>query len=237
MPTSTCSPFERKEFVFTEVKIDKAAGTFQGYGSTFGNIDLGNDRVNKGAFIDTLAVFKSRGQLPAMFNMHDWNQQVGDWLKMEEDSKGLFVAGALWVKGNKLGATPIEAAEQVRNGLIGTGPKGLSIGYRAREWKYSVETEGDEQREVRDLIRVDLQEVSTVPFGMNELATVTAAKSLSFVGESPTEKRAVERILRDAGFSNRDAKAFISGGWASLTRDEQGEADNALLEALKNFKH
>lgn len=221
----------RKIVAFSLKEFDSDRGTFSGYGSTFGNVDSGNDRVIEGAFKNTLESFRAKGQLPAMFWAHDWTQPVGEWLDMNEDSKGLQVKGALWVDGNSLGRTPIEKAEQVRNLLTSNGPKGLSIGYDVQ--KSSFTTEGDKKRMVRNLERVKLFEVSPVPFGMNAEATVTAAKALTFVGALPTKKRELEMHLRDAGLSRRDAKRLISGGWSALVRDDEV----GLAKALRKLKN
>ncbi len=219
-------PFELKE-------VDVERGTFSGYGSTFGNVDHGNDRVIAGAFEETLKDFKSKGQLPAMFWLHDWKMPVGEWTDMREDKKGLAVEGALWVEGNKLGRKPIEVSEQVRNLLTSNGPKGLSIGYDAQEFEFV--TEGDDSKIlVRNLKKIALFEVSPVPFGMNAEATVTVAKSFS--GALPERKRELEAALRDAGLSRRDAKRLISGGWDVLVRDDQDDLAKALEKFSKTLQ-
>jgi hypothetical protein len=221
---------ETKIVEFKLEDFDAARGTFAGYGSTFGNIDEGDDRVIEGAFTETLKEHKAKDQLPAMFWLHDWKQPVGQWSKMEEDSKGLAVEGALWVDGNKVGAKPIEAAEMVRNLLTSNGPKGLSIGYDVDESEFV--TEGDDgKRLVRNLKKLGLYEVSPVPYGMNVEATVTGAKAKKFVGVLPT-KRELEVILRDGGLSWREAKALISQGWGGLVRDDEAE----LVKALTGLK-
>lgn len=222
---------ERKTIIvpFSEVKeLEDTPGVFEGYGSTFGNVDLGNDRIVKGAFTDTLADFKANDQLPAMFYMHDWFEPVGDWTKMVEDTKGLAVEGALWVEGNKRGQTPIEKAAQARNQLRGTGPKGLSIGYAAREFDFETD---DDNRLIRNLTKVDLFEVSPVPFGMNPEALVTGAKGFQgFAGALPTKKE-LERVLRDGGLSHRQAKAIVAEGFDGIDRD----GDHGLLKALRGL--
>lgn len=218
-------PTETKVFPFELKAIDADAGTFEGYGSTFGNVDEGDDRVVRGAFTDTLKEFKAKSQLPAMVWFHNWEEPIGEWTAMSEDSRGLPVAGQLWVGGNKLGRTPIERSEQIRNLLTSNGPKGLSIGYKADESK--LVNEG--KKLVRNLEKITLFEVSPVLYGMNSQATVTAAKDFS--GALPERKRELEIALRDAGLSRRDAKRLISGGWSALVRDDEA----GLREALENL--
>ncbi len=219
---------QRKVVEFDLKEIDVDRGTFSGYGSTFGNVDLGGDRVMPGAFKATLEAFTLKGQMPAMFWMHDWKMPVGEWPTMHEDEKGLAVIGALWVAGNKLGRQPIEISEQVRNLLTSNGPKGLSIGYEAQEFEFV--QEGEEKRLIRNLKKVGLFEVSPVPFGMNAEATVTAAKCASFSGALPERKRELEALLCDAGMSRRGAKRLISGGWSTLVRDDDADIAKALQD-------
>ena len=225
---------EKKIVEFSLKEFDVEKGTFAGYGSTFGNVDDGNDRVVLGAFKDTLHAFRGKGQLPMMPWFHDWKQPIGEWTGMDEDSKGLAVEGALWVEGNKLGRTPIEKSEQIRNLFLSNGPKGLSIGYDAKESSFS--TEGDKKRLVRNLKRVELFEVSPVPFGMNREATVTAAKCATFSGALPERKRELEARLRDVGLSRRDAMRLISGGWSVLVRDDEAGLAKALSDLSKTIR-
>ncbi len=222
---------ETKVVEFELKEVDHARGTFSGYGSTFGNIDHGDDRVMEGAFSETLKEFKAKGQLPAMFWLHNWSKPIGQWTSMVEDSKGLAVEGALWVEGNEVNAKPIEDAEVVRNLLTSNGPKGLSIGYDVDESEF-VADDDDAKQLVRNLKKLGLYEVSPVPYGMNELATVTGAKAKKFVGVLPT-KRELEVILRDGGLSWREAKAMVADGWAGLVRDDETDE---LVKALTELR-
>ena len=153
-------------FPFLEVKAadDGEPGTFTGYGSTFGNVDLGKDRVIKGAFKDAIATYLKAKQMPAMFWQHDARMPIGDWHEVEEDDKGLRVKGRLWIgKG-------IPEAERAYCMLRGTGPKGLSIGYVPK-------LHDKDDKGVRNLKAVDLPEISVVGYGMNPKATVSGIKA------------------------------------------------------------
>lgn len=147
-----------------EMKLLDEKGLFEGYGSTFGNLDLGKDIVEKGAFTRSLKEHKKAGTLPAMYWMHDRREPIGDWLEMEEDDKGLRVKGQLWC-----GET--ESANKAYRLLKGTSTKGLSIGYGVRKSEY------DDKKGIRKLIDCDLPEVSVVGYGMNPKALVTSVKS------------------------------------------------------------
>lgn len=193
---------------FLEVKFDASTpGRFKGYGSTFGNVDLGKDRCIKGCFERSLGEHAKAGTLPSMCWMHDRSEPVGDWIDVAEDSKGLRMEGQLWTGDNET-----EASRKSGNMLRGTGPKGLSMGYVTKKYAF------DQKTGVRDLQDVDLMEVSIVGYGMNPKALVHSIKSQLADGLVPTI-RDVEEILRDAGFSAAQAKALLSQGWKGVERD------------------
>ena len=210
--------------VKAEPDANGQAGIFEGYGSVFGNIDLGGDVVERGAFKDSLNRWSSKGEMPAMFGYHKFDNPVGDWLEMSEDDRGLKGRGRLWVYGD----TRIEEAVKCYNVVKGTGPKGLSIGYRTID----EEVRQTERGSVRMLKELDLLEVSVVGFAMNPEASVTNVKS--FVGNDGqiASKREVERILRDAGLSDRKAKAFIAGGYNAMMDRDDSEDMSDILASL-----
>ena len=212
---------------FLELKVNddakKPAGSFSGYGSTFGNVDLGKDICVKGCFERSLLEMKGEKVLPSLYWMHDARMPIGDWTSVEEDSTGLKVYGQLWIgKG-------IPQAEQAYNMLLGTGKKGLSIGYRTKK------AGRDDKKNARTLLDVDLPEISVVGQGMNQKAIVDTVKM--FTDGIPTI-RDLEEILRDAGFSISQAKALLADGYKALCRDgedEKQKADRELMEALSSL--
>lgn len=221
-------PFERKSL--------GEKGEFEGYGSVFGNVDLGGDIVMKGAFADSLREYKETNELPLMPWFHKMELPIGDWLEMSEDEHGLKVKGCLWVgEENKT-----DGSQMVYNLLKGTGPKGMSIGYSVLEDSIEQIEVNGQKRTVRKLLRIKLWEVSIVPFGMNPLAKVTDAKSLLSNDGEIKDIRGFERVLRDAGISQSQAKAFISK--CKVDRDgdlggsEHREDETLLREILENSK-
>jgi len=179
--------------------------TISGYGSVFGNEDMGGDMVMQGAFLDSIA----SGRKVKMLYQHDTAQVIGVFDSMSEDSYGLKMQGRISKKFGK-GA---EVAELIKMGAI----EGLSIGFRTKE--YSM----DEETGQRKLTKLDLFEVSVVTFPMNELASITGMKS-----ENMTE-RDIERTFKDMGYSNRMAKVMAGGAWKG--RDEVlRDADGASPE-------
>lgn len=207
---------------FLEFKLDNGQpGRFRGYGSTFGNVDLGKDVCVKGCFSRSLGEHKKSGTLPAMYWMHDPKEPIGDWLDVTESEKGLQVEGQLWVGDNQT-----ECSKKAANLLRGTSSKGLSIGYKTKRSSY------DQKSGVRSLEDVDLPEVSVVGYGMNPRAVVTHMKSIFTDGHVPTV-REVEELLRDAGFSAVQAKAFISSGYKAVERD--ADAHQSMGDEIKEL--
>ena len=214
---------------FIDVKMDGNAndqvGTFEGYGSVFENVDLGGDVVVRGAFKASLDRWSKKGEMPAMFGYHRFDNPVGDWLQISEDDYGLKVRGRLWVYGD----TRIEEAVKCYNVVKGTGPRGLSIGYRAIEEEIQDTATG----RFRLLKEIELFEISVVGFAMNPKASVTSVKSLIGEAGQLLSKREVEKALRDAGLSTRQAKAFIASGYDSVSRDEEQLDD--ILASIDQF--
>lgn len=207
-----------------DVKIpggDSPLGVFSGYGSTFGNIDLGGDIVERGAFRASLDDWKSKNMLPQLLWYHDSEKIIGDWISMEEDELGLKVQGKLWIHGD----LSVPEAVTAYNVLMGTSVKGLSIGYRVRDFDVQEQADGSQ---VRILKEIDLMEVSIAPWAMNPQASVTGVKDEQ--GKIKT-KRDIEKILRDAGFSRRESKAVLAGGYNALCRDGRGVVDADQCDA------
>ena len=204
---------------------DSPLGVFSGYGSTFGNIDLGGDIVQPGAFTNSLREWKSDGMLPQLLWYHDPEEIIGDWVAMEEDEKGLRVEGKLWIHGD----LKVPEAVKAYNVLRGTSVKGLSIGYRVRDFDVQEQMDGTR---VRLLKEIDLLEVSIAPYAMNPQAEVNAVKDKD--GKIKT-KREVERALRDVGFSQREAKAFIAGGFGAMSGTDHRDDDLDSAEILASL--
>lgn len=205
-----------------EVKFAAAGapGAFEGYGAVFGNIDAYGDVIQKGAFKDTLKDWGKSKKLPPMLVQHGgWMMTdmdalpIGMWDGMSEDDTGLYVKGRLINLDTERGKT-IHGA--MKEGAL----DGMSIGYRAKE--FSLGTKPDEPR--RTLKKIDLMEVSVVTFPANGKARVSSVKGAGLIKTI----REFEDFLRDAGFSNAQAKAIASRGFKSEPRDED-DADVAAM--------
>lgn len=133
-------------------------GRFTGYAAVFGNVDQGNDVIERGAFTKTL---DENPEVPILW-AHDTDEPIGVSTSMVEDAKGLRVEGQL--------ALDVQRAREV-HALMKLGAiKGLSIGYKTvtRTFKGAV----------RHLEELKLGEFSPVVFPMNALAGVDDVKDL-----------------------------------------------------------
>jgi HK97 family phage prohead protease len=199
-----------------DLKAISEDGEFEGYLSTFGNVDRGMDMVMPGAFRATL---KAR-PLSAikLLRDHDTRQVIGKWLAMEEDDRGLKVRGKLFAGTVQLAT---ETLALMREGALDA----MSIGYR------TVKAAWDEQAGVRKLMELELWEGSIVTFPMNELATVDAVKGDLTIGD-------IERILREGGAPGAFAKLVAIHGFEGAqkrlgSRREGGEGGMTIAEMIR----
>jgi uncharacterized protein len=158
-----------------------ADGTFEGYASLFGVVDLGRDRVVAGAFRDCLA--RKPPRAVKLLWQHDPLHPLGLWEEISEDSRGLRVRGQL----NLAVAKAREVHALMRSGAV----DGLSIGFRTERSRKDASTG------VRNLEKLDLWEVSIVTFPMLPGARVSAVKRMARAAEHPALAAAICRTADD----------------------------------------
>lgn len=164
-------PFEVKQ-----ITEDEDYYIFEGYCSTYLNVDRGMDVVMPGAFTDTVVELmssKRTGKLPALWS-HNGDMPVGSYTEFRDDSHGLFVKGRLpkadtFVSGRLV---PQMKAESVTS---------MSIGYSTLDYII----DGG----VRLLKKLKLWEISLVVTPMNPLAEITGLKSNAAFQDLPLAPR------------------------------------------------
>lgn len=192
--------------VAIDIKAVTEQGEFEGYASTFGNEDQGGDIVVSGAFAKAIA--RGVGKVK-MLRDHDRTKVIGVWDELVENAKGLKARGHL-ILGTQLGRETYEL-------LKASAIDGLSIGFRTIKHRYD-----QAKPMLRYLEEVDLKEISIVPFGMNERALIANVK-----GALPTKREFEQFLMRDAGLTAQQAKAFVAEGYDAL----EGKRDAAGGEA------
>ncbi|MFP5078647.1 HK97 family phage prohead protease [Rhizobium sp. YIM 134829] len=218
-----------KDFAL-QVKDLSEDGTFEGYGSIFGNVDSYGEKVMPGAFVESLARHKREGSNVLMLWNHDAREPIGVWEDLAEDAKGL------WGKGKFL--LDIQRAREVHALAKAKAIGGLSIGYR--------EIDTDQDGSVRLLKKLELYEISPVSFPANRRARIEAVKSERMEefarrlrDGDPLPVKDFEDILREAGVPKSMAMQIASVGYAKAIRSESdGEKANdgaAFMRALLNI--
>ena len=186
--------------------VETQEGTFSGYASLFDRVDLGNDRVARGAFAASLAA-RGPGGVRMLFQ-HDPNEVIGTWLDIREDERGLFVRGRI----NRSVARGREVLDLIRAGAL----DGLSIGFK------TVRAIHDPVADIRTIHEADLWEISVVTFPMLPDARVSEVKARTILPSVRTFER---WLTRDAGLTRSQARIVIAKGFSSLTRGRDA-ADN-----------
>ncbi len=212
--TDQWSVCERK-FAPLDFKSINQDGSFEGYASLFGQKDMGGDIVAKGAFAASLEK-RGAGGIRMLFQ-HDPSEPIGVWRKIIEDARGLFVRGQLLPQVAK----SREILALMREGAL----DGLSIGFR------TVRGKSDRKNSTRQLLEVDLWEISIVTFPMLPQARISSVKS----GALPTMREFERWLVRDAGFTRSNARAVICSGFKNLAskRDAAGEQNVQLASAMR----
>lgn len=189
----------------TEFKDVGDTGTFNGYAAIFGNVDLGGDVIERGAFKE---IVRNRNGHVKMLWHHNKREPIG-LASVVQDEKGLRFDGRLVLED------PV--ARKVHAHMKAGSIDQMSIGYDALN--SDVTTAG-----VRLLKEVRLWEISPVTFGMNQLAGIDGVK----MAGNLQNIREFEDFLRDVGgFSKAAAKKIAAGGWKALA-DQRDVDDDAI---------
>jgi uncharacterized protein len=195
-----------------EVKaVDDGSWEVAGYASVWDVVDLGNDVVHKGAFLESLG----NGRKVRFLYGHDHRSVLGAPIELKEDEQGLH--GRFRISKTRLGD---EVHTLLKDGALDS----FSIGYLARDFRF------DEEKGVRHLDAIDLLEVSVVAVPMAPRALVTAVKG-GPDGAGGLAFDALWQQLRDAFVSLRagvtEAKALYD-----RRREDGRELSERHLTAL-----
>lgn len=203
-----------------QTKLAGGTGELEGLASTFGNIDLHGDIVQRGAFAKSLSEHRAASSMPSMLWHHDPSEPIGVWLEARETEHGLKMRGRLTLATQR-GAEALALAKD--------GALALSIGFRTRDAGYE-----KGRRILKDLA---LLETSLVSMPANPLAKITAVKSALATGEK-LGPRELERALHDIlGLPKSFARRLIAGGYNAANTDgcdAQGDAVHRLEETIKS---
>jgi HK97 family phage prohead protease len=187
---------------------------FEGYASVFGGLDSYGDTIKAGAYKNTLL----DRQRPVQLRWNHNGPVVGKYTEMYEDEKGLYVKGEL-TKGH---SEAENVAALLRHGAI----SGLSIGYVVKD--------SEQDGVTRILKEIDLMEISVVETPADNSAHISSVKSA-------TKLKDVEDILRQKGFSQKEATEIVTAvkkidGERQELKKEAEENINFIKQYLKGGK-
>lgn len=198
------TPFEIKE-------LDER-GTFEGLAAVYGNVDLGGDVVEPGAFKEFVTTKDGHVRI---LDGHNTRMPIGKG-RITDTHLGLAIKGRLNMEVNR--AREVHAL--MRDQII----DGLSIGYDVLENGSELRPDG-----VRRLKALKLWEVSTTAFPMNQSALVSSVKSV----ERVRDVRELEDLLREStGLSRSQAVKFAGEIWKTVGQRESGGGSTATNDAL-----
>lgn len=137
------------------------------YLSTFNTIDSDNDMIMPGAFTKSLeerGVNATSNRKIAFLRHHNWEMQIGKWVELAQDQKGLYAIG-------ELGRSTMgeDAFKDYEDGII----REHSIGFKYMADKIKwVDDSTMPSKGFFQITEVKLYEGSAVTFGANEYTNV-----------------------------------------------------------------
>jgi HK97 family phage prohead protease len=150
-----------KQIDFSE---NENVGIIEGYASTYGNVDLGGDVVEKGAFTQTLK--HKNGIIPLLLDHNYTTGALAGVGFLEDSDEGLKIRGEM-----PLDVPEVASAYRKIKFMLDRGAKiGLSIGYN------TIKAMKGDNGTMR-LKELALHEVSITPFPMNTEAQIMSAKA------------------------------------------------------------
>lgn len=178
--------------------------TIEGYASTFGNVDGGNDVVMAGAFKKSLETIG----IPMLLWQHKMDEPpIGDVIDIKEDNKGL------WFKAQIPKDQGDPLVRRIGAGLKRRAIKSMSIGYKPAK---SERRKSDGARMLREL---KLYEISLVNLPMNPMASIDRVKGYVDFQDLP--------IVRDKSW---DAAAALQRVRARFGEDDDARAAFLLAD-------
>lgn len=198
---------------FKEFNDDSGVATF--VASVFGNVDHSKDRVFKGAFTKSIQSARQSGRMPKFVADHDWSvtKRLGKVLDLYETDEGLEVQ----VRFNLDKQVAREAYSDFK---FAPEDQEFSFGYSVKSYKPN-------EHGGRDLLEMDLFEVSSVLIGDNQKTRLVDVKAAEDEGADESDKD----DAADAGeTTNQDNGPTISAALAA-TR----ERVNGMLDEIENL--
>jgi uncharacterized protein len=160
-------------------------------------------------FMDWAMQFREAGKpLPMFLNHNDMGMPVGEWYEFDFDKEGMTAKGKLFMN-TSAGMDLYNVLKESPN-LFG----GVSVGAYADEACY-VDAEGnpvmmgdDDTESYFQITKGGLREVSVVMYPNNPNAEIHKLEAFDIEGQP--NPRVIEKVLREAGLSRKDATTASS---------------------------
>lgn len=207
--------FNPEAQLFAKVDGD-GNGHIEGYAAVFGNVDLQDEVIRKGAFAKTLNDRVPAGKVKLMVRhwAHggDTLEVIGTVTEAKEDDNGLWIHAEL---------SGLPLAQNTRQLIVEGHVSGLSVGYNVIDFGFT-EIDG---RSVTELREIRLLEVTVTSHPANESAVITAAKA----ADHTTKPEAAP-----ASSSDRVAPTAQDGKTHDPTSEQLAEVDAMAAEVAGN---
>ena len=222
-----------KSIQFKIDDIDEGTRKVKGYASAFDVMDSDNDVIRKGAFLKSI---QERGpesagnRKIAHLRNHDWEHQIGKFVELYEDEKGLVFVSEL---GRSTKGT--DALLDYQDGIL----REHSIGFNYVKDKINfIEADKsgfDSQAGHFEITEVKLWENSGVTFGANEFTPV-----LEVAKDAEGRDQLIQKLNE---LSERFQKTLRNGGGTDerlqnleLTFKQIQELQNSLIASKPSIK-
>lgn len=204
MKKSNRVPELERLFVPVEWKmVEGEEDTVEGHASIFNIIDEGDDIVDPGAFTKTLAE-RIPKNLVKFIDSHIWDcfHTLGSVKSGGEDTQGMFFKA-------KISKAP--SAQDTKIKMLEGHIDRLSFGYDP----IIVSWEKRGEKMIRHLKEVKLFEITACPIAMNDMAMITAVKSITPYQDLPLAEKSVKWELEAAGTR---VKAWSGDNWSKYRK-------------------
>lgn len=177
-------------------EMDDKIGIIEGYASTYGNVDLGGDVVEKGAYTQTLK--HKNNMVPLLLDHNYTTSAIAGVGYLEDAEDGLKLRGEM-----PLDVPEVASAYRKIKFMMERGMKmGLSIGYDTIK---SMPGDGG----VRRLKELALHEVSITPFPMNTEAVIMGAKAKKFRAYAEKTVQTAQTDAPEGSLADEGASALL----------------------------
>lgn len=207
--------YRKFNFEVKALNEDSEYHYFEGYLSTYGNVDRVGEVMDKGCFDEWLKTLT-----PMLLWQHKATEVVGVFTEIRSDETGLWVKGKM-PKDDTLVSGRI--FPQMKVGSV----RSMSVGFIPEEWVY--------KDDIKHHTKVMLVEGSLVAFPANPKAQIYDMKSFTIEDvEEIKTKRDYEKLLRESGAFSNKAVVYLA---SKFKEDDEHQGDPEVLkDFLSKFK-